>query len=69
VSKFYFAGRCLKGCGFPYCFEGVHRKERFSIHCFDAVLAHLHRAKQACLLVLGTDAPLQDEKPSRNAQD
>src|SRR5215211_4275138 len=29
----------------------------------------LHRANQASLLVLSTDAPLQDEKPGRNTQD
>src|SRR5215211_82317 len=29
----------------------------------------LHRANKASLLVLSTDAPLQDEKPGRNTQD
>src|SRR5215204_1516928 len=29
----------------------------------------LHRANEASLLVLSTDAPLQDEKPGRNTQD
>ena len=29
----------------------------------------LHRANEACLLVLSTDASLQDEKPARNTED
>src|SRR5215218_5998054 len=52
-----------------YCFEGIHRKERFSIHSFDPPRRGLHKANKACLLVLSTDAPLQDEKSGRNTQD